>query len=83
MMCEMDAIAIPMLNQRNILTALGYSGSLALALSVTQPAVASQPTEYAVEDGLTSLVQADSNPITDALTCSCTRCLWGQQQISI
>ncbi|MDV3351691.1 hypothetical protein D0962_09640 [Leptolyngbyaceae cyanobacterium CCMR0082] len=83
MMWEMDAIAIPMLNQRNILTALGCSGSLALALSVTQPAVASQPTEHTVEDGLTNLVQADSNPITDALTCSCARCLWGQQQTSM
>ncbi|MEM9266955.1 MAG: hypothetical protein AAGA46_15675 [Cyanobacteria bacterium P01_F01_bin.13] len=75
---------MPMLNQRNILTALGCSGSIALALSIAQPAVANQPEGYtAIEDGLTSLVQADSNPITDALGCSCARCLLGQQQPSI
>ncbi|MBX2863118.1 MAG: hypothetical protein KTR27_06145 [Leptolyngbyaceae cyanobacterium MAG.088] len=73
-----------MVNQRNILTALGCSGSIALALSITQPAVAaSQPNDNAVDDGLTSLVQADSNPITDALSCSCARCLLGQQQTAM
>ena len=76
-------ILIPMVNQRNILTALGCSGSLALALSIAQPAVASQPDHDETADSLTNLVQADSNPITDALGCSCARCLLGQQQTSI
>ncbi|MEA5466914.1 hypothetical protein [Leptothoe sp. PORK10 BA2] len=71
-----------MLNQPNILTALGCSGSLALALTMAQPVMAShadQPTD----NGIPHLVQADSNPILDALECSCARCLLGQQQTSM
>ncbi|MEM8810577.1 MAG: hypothetical protein AAGF01_31585 [Cyanobacteria bacterium P01_G01_bin.38] len=68
-----------MLNQRNVLTLLGCSGSLALTVAVTQPAMASPSTFEAHDEGLPNLVQADSNPIMDALTCSCARCMLSQQ----
>ncbi|MEM9805729.1 MAG: hypothetical protein AAF959_10655 [Cyanobacteria bacterium P01_D01_bin.56] len=70
-----------MVNQRNVLTVLGCSGSLMLALSMAQPAAAAEQLETteAAENGLTTLVQNDSNPIMDALSCSCARCLLGQQ----
>ncbi|MGD1855018.1 MAG: hypothetical protein ACFB2W_12295 [Leptolyngbyaceae cyanobacterium] len=63
--------------QRNLLTALGCSGSIALALTVVTPALAS-PVESASDRTLPSLTQADDNPIMDALSCSCARCVMGQ-----
>lgn len=70
-----------MVNQRNVLTVLGCSGSLVLALSMAQPATAAEPLETtdAADHGLATLVHNDSNPIMDALSCSCARCLLGQQ----
>ena len=71
-------------NHRNVLTVLGCSGSLALALSISQPAFASQAVNQTdLEHGLTNLVEQDSNPIMDALGCSCASCLLGQQSSSI
>ncbi|MEO0518222.1 MAG: hypothetical protein AAF171_13095 [Cyanobacteria bacterium P01_A01_bin.116] len=70
-------------NQRTVLTALGCAGSLAAMLAVSSPASASTVTvssEIASDDALPALVQNDSNPITDALTCSCAVCSGGIQQ---
>ena len=68
-----------MVSQRNLLTALGCSGSVALALSIAAPALAS-PVESQQDSDFASsiLTQADSNPILDAVTCSCARCVMGQ-----
>ncbi|MEM1254999.1 MAG: hypothetical protein AAGI69_21395 [Cyanobacteria bacterium P01_H01_bin.21] len=65
-----------MVSQRNILTVLGCSGSLALVLSITPSALAN-PVESS-DRTLPSLTQADDNPIMDALSCSCARCVMGQ-----
>ncbi|MEM6255765.1 MAG: hypothetical protein AAF821_22875 [Cyanobacteria bacterium P01_D01_bin.156] len=69
-----------MVNQRNVLTVLGCSSSLMLALAVAQPADAADLSETpdAAESGLVTLVHNDSNPIMDALSCSCARCLLSQ-----
>lgn len=65
--------------QRNLLTALGCSGSVALALSIATPALASPVELHQPSDRtLPSLTQADDNPILDALSCSCARCVMGQ-----
>ncbi len=68
-----------MSTQRNLLTALGCSSSIALALSVAPPALAS-PTDIQLDSDriFTTFTQADDNPILDALTCSCARCMMGQ-----
>ena len=68
-----------MTQQRNLLTVLGCSGSLALMLSVTPSALASPIESHLVrERTLPTLTQADDNPIMDALSCSCARCVMGQ-----
>ncbi len=69
-----------MAQQRNLLTALGCSGSLALALSLAPSALASPAAANATdnEPALPTLTQADDNPIMDALSCSCARCVMGQ-----
>lgn len=68
-----------MAKQRNLLTVLGCSSSLALALSITPSALASTVEADNSDHGpaLPGLTQADDNPITDALTCSCARCVMG------
>ncbi|MEO0866914.1 MAG: hypothetical protein AAFY17_00420 [Cyanobacteria bacterium J06642_11] len=68
-----------MAQQRNLLTVLGCSGSLALALSMSPSALASTatPDNTDHEPAITSLTQADDNPIMDALSCSCARCVMG------
>ena len=68
-----------MITQRNLLTALGCSSSVALALSIATPALASPITpndDSAI--AVAALTQADDNPILDAVTCSCARCVMGQ-----
>lgn len=66
--------------QRNLLTVLGCSSSLALVLSVA-PAALANPTEAQSDRALPSLTQADDNPIMDALSCSCARCVMGQTSL--
>ena len=68
-----------MSTQRNLLTALGCSSSIVLALSVAPPALAG-PTDIQLDSDriFTTFTQADDNPILDALTCSCARCMMGQ-----
>ncbi|MDJ0704437.1 MAG: hypothetical protein QNJ46_14225 [Leptolyngbyaceae cyanobacterium MO_188.B28] len=68
-----------MLDQRNVLTLLGCSGSLALTFAFTQPAMANSSPLEEPDEGLPNLVQADSNPIRDALTCNCAQCMLGQK----
>lgn len=68
-----------MAQQRNLLTVLGCSGSLALMLSVTPSALASPADAQPDSDRNLPTLQADDNPIMDALSCSCARCVMGQQ----
>ena len=69
----------PMKNQRNLLTALGCSGSAALLLSFATPASATPMAEIQNTDPLANpIVQADSNPIQDALGCGCATCQMSQ-----
>ncbi|MEM9266971.1 MAG: hypothetical protein AAGA46_15755 [Cyanobacteria bacterium P01_F01_bin.13] len=68
-----------MAQQRNLLTVLGCSGSLALMLSVTPSALASPEESDPSDLTLPAVTQADDNPIMDALSCSCARCVMGQQ----
>jgi len=63
-------------SQQAVLTALGCAGSLAAMLTTTNPAVAATTTH--VEGSLPTLTQAESNPITDALSCGCARCTLGE-----
>ena len=72
-------------NQQTVLTALGCAGSLAAMLVVASPAVAATTTDVnaSFDDGLTTLAQEESNPITDALSCSCARCMLGEMQPSL
>ncbi len=63
-------------SQQALLTALGCAGSLAAMLVATNPAVAATTTN--LDDGLPTLTQSESNPITDALSCSCARCMLGE-----
>ena len=68
-------------SQKTVLTALGCAGSLAAMLAVASPAAASAVTN--VDDSLPTLMQADSNPITDALGCGCARCTLGDVKPSL
>lgn len=71
---------------QTVLTALGCAGSLAAMLVVSSPAVASPAQTsmtFNLDDGLPTLTQADSNPITDALGCGCARCVLGDMQPSL
>ena len=70
--------------KQNVLTLLGCSSSLAVALWVAPPASASTAVSKTVgdpisESALPAAVETDTNPIMDALTCSCARCFMGQQ----
>ncbi len=69
-----------MAQQPNLLTVLGCSSSLALVLSVAPSALANPMEPNAVNDDhtLPTLTQADDNPIMDALSCSCARCVMGR-----
>ena len=58
-----------------VLTTLGCVGSLAAMLAVASPVQAATVASF--DDGLPTLAQADSNPITDALGCGCARCTMG------
>lgn len=65
--------------QRNLLTVLGCSSSLALALSVAPSALANPVESQPDTDlALSTLIQVDDDPIMDALGCSCARCVMGQ-----
>jgi hypothetical protein len=73
-----------MSNQQTVLTALGCAGSLAAMLAITSPAVAT-PATTAPENSNSfdydlSLVQSDSDPIRDALSCTCAVCTGGVQR---
>ncbi|MBE9069014.1 hypothetical protein IQ260_20425 [Leptolyngbya cf. ectocarpi LEGE 11479] len=70
-----------MSQQRNLLTVLGCSSSLALVLAVTPSALANPVETQSANDAhsLPTLTQADDNPIMDALSCKCARCVMGQQ----
>ncbi|MEL6552990.1 MAG: hypothetical protein AAFQ63_05925 [Cyanobacteria bacterium J06621_11] len=70
-----------MRSQQAVLTALGCAGSLAAMLAVTQPAVAATTAD--VDESLPTLTQTESNPITDALRCSCARCALGEMTPSL
>ena len=67
-----------MVSQRNVLTVLGCSGSLALMLSMAPTAVATPVESQTNDRTLLSLTQSDDNPIMDALSCSCASCVMGQ-----
>lgn len=76
-----------MSNQQTVLTALGCAGSLAVVLAMGSPAIASSVTENSatISDAsldyvLPALVQNESNPITDALSCTCAVCTGGIQR---
>lgn len=68
-----------MRNQQTVLTALGCAGSLAAVLAISSPAIASTVTVNS-DDAMPTLVQDDSNPIEDALACTCATCTGGIQR---
>lgn len=78
----MDKIlkAIPMKQQRNLLTVLGCSSSAALILSLGNPAIATPVDFQDSEPNLNPVVQSDNNPIADALGCGCATCQVSQIQ---
>lgn len=69
-----------MAQQRNLLSVLGCSGSLVLVLSITPSALANSVELKTASEAhtLSTLTRADDNPIMDALSCSCARCVMGQ-----
>ena len=71
-------------NQKVVLTALGCAGSLAAVLSISSSAIASPSADFsatASEDAFPVLVQnEESNPIIDALGCTCAVCTGGVQR---
>lgn len=68
-----------MAQQRNLLTVLGCSGSLALMLSAAPSALASSTeSNSTTSDRTLPVLQADDNPIMDSLSCSCARCVMGR-----
>ncbi|MEL6492506.1 MAG: hypothetical protein AAFV85_24950 [Cyanobacteria bacterium J06634_6] len=72
-----------MRNQQTVLTALGCAGSLAAMLAVSGPAIASPISAASPDEPLSAvpgLAQDESNPIIDALGCTCARCTIGEQQ---
>ncbi|PZO47863.1 MAG: hypothetical protein DCF15_18555 [Phormidesmis priestleyi] len=76
-----------MSNQQTVLTALGCAGSLAVMLAISSPTIASSVTANSVtvpdaslDYSLPALVQNESNPITDALGCTCAVCTGGVQR---
>lgn len=74
-----------MKSQQAALTALGCAGSLAAMLAGASPAVASPAASELTanaDDAVPTLAQAESNPITDALSCSCARCTLGEMKPS-
>ena len=79
----MDEIleAIAMSQQRNLLTVLGCSGSAALLLSFNSPAQAITVDAQNLDSQLNPVVQAESNPIQDALGCGCATCQISQSQM--
>ncbi|CAN5713690.1 hypothetical protein BH23CYA1_BH23CYA1_07020 [soil metagenome] len=76
-----------MSNQQTVLTALGCAGSLAAVLAISSPAIANpvRANLVTIPDAslyysLPALVQNESNPITDALGCTCAGCTGGVQR---
>ncbi|WP_141242233.1 hypothetical protein [Leptolyngbya sp. BC1307] len=74
-------------NQQTVLTALGCAGSLAVVLAMGSPAIANPVTanlvtipDASLDYGLPVLVQNESNPIIDALGCTCAVCTGGVQR---
>lgn len=73
-------MAIPMKQQRNLLTVLGCSGSAALMLSLGSPAEALSKDFQDHDLNLNPVVLSESNPISDALGCGCATCQLSQIQ---
>ncbi|MCM1983629.1 hypothetical protein [Lyngbya confervoides] len=74
-----------MKHQPHLLTVLGCSSSLALALTLNHPAIAapadlSHAPAHPDDVPMTALVQSSSNPILDALSCSCASCVMAQSR---
>lgn len=76
-----------MSNQQTVLTVLGCAGSLAAVLAMGSPAIASPVTpdavttpDASVDYALPTLVQSESNPLIDALGCTCAVCTGGVQR---
>ncbi|NJN74241.1 MAG: hypothetical protein HC799_16280 [Limnothrix sp. RL_2_0] len=63
-------------SQQAVLTALGCAGSLVAMLAVNSPAAVATTTH--ADELLPTLTQAESNPIIDALGCSCAKCTLGE-----
>ncbi|MEL6470211.1 MAG: hypothetical protein AAFQ74_10830 [Cyanobacteria bacterium J06623_4] len=72
-------------SQQAVLTALSCAGSLAALLVASHPAAAATTatTTQNADENLPVLTRAESNPITDALRCSCARCTLGEMAPSI
>lgn len=73
------------MNQRNVLSALGCSGSLALAMAFASPASASlmaQPDAEQLSSEVTAMAtaQTSESPLRDALGCGCVTCQASQRQ---
>jgi hypothetical protein len=76
------------MNQRNVLSVMGCSGSLALAVVFASPASASliaQPDADQLSSDVTlmSTTQTQRNTLRDALSCSCATCQTSQRQTMI
>lgn len=84
-----------MSNRQTVLTALGCAGSLAAVLAMGSPAMAgplprsiaspvtpnsATTPDASVDYALPTLVQNESNPLTDALGCTCAVCTGGVQR---
>jgi hypothetical protein len=73
------------MNHRTVLSVVGCSGSLALAIALTSPAAASPvtpPEANRVEAATTFTIatQAGGNTLRDALGCGCATCQASQRQ---
>ena len=69
-----------MRRQRNLLTVLGCSSSAALVLAMGGPVMATPTPIQELEPSLPSVSSSESNPIVDALGCSCATCQIRQLQ---
>ncbi|WP_146242390.1 hypothetical protein [Acaryochloris thomasi] len=65
-----------MVHQKNVLTTLGCSSSLLLALAVTQPATAVPSVENVMQadQGVPTLVAEQKGTLDDLLGCTCPTC---------
>lgn len=74
------------MNQKNVLSVLGCSGSLALAVAFASPAAASpmmaqgETDPFRAEAAVTMTAQGSGNTLRDALGCGCATCQASQRQ---